>query len=253
MPDRDLDILVPRDPELEKDPRQRLEKREAERAARLEAVTERMRTLEAARPPAGYIQVRTADLPSRYAEQVEAARQKTDAPGDTIEAIERVTARMADARRRFAEMKEINAVLRRHKAEGEQAQADALVARGVDEALVLQLVECDGDGRQGFGDLGVYQRGIRNTEARLTVLLVQAGVVRSESEVYDPDGTVTINENTEADRMEIMFPAKPDRATRKRLREHGFRPSRTTEGLWESPVTDSARAAIADSFWKGSD
>jgi hypothetical protein len=51
-----------------------------------------------------------------------------------------------------------------------------------------------------------------------------------------------IIENPEIDRLQIVFPGKPDEETRKSLKSYGFRWS-PSEGAWQRQLSNSARYA----------
>jgi len=70
-----------------------------------------------------------------YEHRAQAARENRVVSSDDPEALDKLTARLEAARRQHEEMKEVNAVLRRTKAEGLEAQAAALTARGMDLML----------------------------------------------------------------------------------------------------------------------
>lgn len=248
------DPLPEKDPVIEKSPLQLRQELKAEREEARQADIQRLVSIEAARPPQGYIQVHQPALPTRYAEQVTLSKQKTDVPESTLRAIEMTTARLQHAMARFAEKTEINAILRRAKAKGEKAQVDALREKGLPDELASQLAEEDSDGQQGFPDISTYRHKIRHLKARLSVLLSKAGCTEDTTPKAGlQDSGVKISEDPATGRLEVLLPAEPDPETRKWLTRHGFRPSESTSQLWTAPLTDKARSAITDDTGKRSD
>jgi len=64
----------------------------------------------------------------------------------------------------------------------------------------------------------------------------------------EPDGAegrIILRENVEANRLQLLFPGKPDEETRKRLKRHGFRWA-PSEGAWQRQLTNAARYAAQE-------
>lgn len=80
---------------------------------------------------------------------------------------------------------------------------------------------------------------IRATKARIERLKAAAGAVTKKIET---NLGFEIIENAEANRVQIIFPGKPDEATRKVLKENGFRWA-PSEGAWQRLLNNASRWA----------
>ncbi len=185
-----------------------------------------------------------------YEDRAQAARENRAVSSDDPEALDKLTARLEAARREHEEMKEVNAILRRTKAEGLEAQAAALTARGMDLMLAWRLVKPDFMGRQGYPFLANHSAKIKRLQDRITELQAAAEAESTETEITAPDpdgaeGRIILRENVEANRLQLLFPGKPDEETRKRLKRHGFRWA-PSEGAWQRQLTNAARYAAQE-------
>lgn len=126
----------------------------------------------------------------------------------------------------------------RSKATAEQ-KIDQLIELGVSADQAHQLIhQPDYLGRYGFAD---YQ--LTNNGAEIRRLLKQAEAEDAKSATptssQDYENGIQIVDNAEADRLQILFPGKPDEATRTALKSHGFRWS-PTEGAWQRQRSNQA-------------
>ena len=124
-----------------------------------------------------------------------------------------------------------------------KATAEAKIARmgelGLSPARAAELLKPDFAGRYGFAD---YQ--LTNNGAEIRRLLKQAEAedakdARPTADVLQTDDGIRVVDNAEADRVQIVFPGKPDDATRTALKARGFRWS-PTEGAWQRQRTNAA-------------
>lgn len=180
-----------------------------------------------------------------YDERAQAARENRAVSSDDPEALDKLTSRLEAARRDHEAMKHANAVLRKHKASDRETQVAALVAIGVDETEAWKLTKPDWMGRVGYPFLSNHHAKIKRLEQRIAEL--QAA--ETEETVERQVGAVTVVENADENRMQLIFPAKPDEETRQRLKRHGFRWS-PTQGAWQRQLNNSARYA-ADQVLQG--
>ncbi len=80
---------------------------------------------------------------------------------------------------------------------------------------------------------------IRSTKARIEQLQRELG---AESKTTETNIGITVIENVEANRVQILFPGKPDEATRSMLKSLGFKWS-PSEGAWQRLLNNAARYA----------
>jgi hypothetical protein len=80
---------------------------------------------------------------------------------------------------------------------------------------------------------------IRSTKARIEQLKRAAQV---ETKTIETNVGVTVIENAEANRVQIIFPGKPDEATRTMLKSYGFKWA-PSEGAWQRLLNNAARWA----------
>ena len=77
---------------------------------------------------------------------------------------------------------------------------------------------------------------IRRIEQRIEVLKRNA---TRETKSEDYQGVVTLVENAEANRVQLVFPGKPSAEVRAKLKSNGFRWS-PSEGAWQRQLNNSA-------------
>lgn len=152
-------------------------------------------------------------------------------------AIERLTAEIAQAEAVQARMKQANAAIRRTKKAGPGAQVAALVALGFTEGRAAQLLKPDFCGRIGFADFELTNNSanIRRMKERLEK--IGAAKARPDTEAQGKHAHIAL---CPADnRIRLTFPGKPDAATRDTLKGAGFRWTPSL-GVWQSYVNQRA-------------
>lgn len=104
------------------------------------------------------------------------------------------------------------------------------------------LLEPDFAGRIGFADYQLQNNGaeVRRIKARIEQLKANAGREASEQQI----GEIKIVENVELNRLQIIFPGKPDAQVRAKLKSAGFRWA-PSEGAWQRHLSNAAR------YWAG--
>lgn len=152
-----------------------------------------------------------------------AMRQNTAIFSDDPQASEKISDKVAQLEERQARMRQANALLRK----GDDA---GLLAMGFTEGGIASLKRPDFCGRTGFADYQLTNNNanIRRLRQRLTTLEAHAQDETSESII----GETRIIDNVEANRVQILFPAKPSPETRTALKAHGFRWA-PSEGAWQ--------------------
>lgn len=134
------------------------------------------------------------------------------------------------------QMKAANAAIRLHKAEGEQAQVDALVELGFSEAVAAKLIVPDSCGRIGFPDYALKNNNanIRRLKARIPRVLAAQSIYQKIEKIGE------IEYREEDARVWLIFPGKPAEEIRSELRSHGFKWS-PTRGAWVRQLSEAAR------------
>ena len=82
---------------------------------------------------------------------------------------------------------------------------------------------------------------MKNVRDRIKRLEAHAEDVTTEKEI----GDIRVVDNVEDNRVQVFFPGKPDEATRKTLKSHGFRWSPSV-GCWQAYRNNSARWALQE-------
>lgn len=160
---------------------------------------------------------------------------------DDPEAVIKLRAKLAGLESAQEKMKAANAVIR--KAKGSAAAIPALVALGFSEAKAANLLEADFCGRVGFPSYAISNNGaeIRRCQERIKVL--EANAQRAPAPVVEVGG-VQMVENVEENRLQLIFPGKPEAAMRAQLKGHGFRWA-PSAGAWQRQLSNAARYAAS--------
>lgn len=171
-------------------------------------------------------------------------------PGDAIrannpDAPELIREKIAKLQKRHEVMKAANKALRSVRSGDELEMAQAVMdATGWSRALAAQSVKLDCMGRRGFADyeLTGALREIKRLEGRLAS--IERNRARGEIEAaHDTrEGTVRVVENPTAARLQLVFPGKPEAATREILKRNGFRWA-PSEGAWQRHLNEGGRYA----------
>lgn len=152
------------------------------------------------------------------------------------EAVDKITARVAELEADQARMKAANAAIRKHKKAGREAQVAALVALGYSETVAGKLIEPDCCGRIGFPDYALQNNNANIRRLKARIPRVQA--VQQAEEKVEQIGAVEYRE--EDGRVQLVFPGKPAAEVRAKLRSHGFKWS-PTRGAWVRQLSEAAR------------
>lgn len=158
---------------------------------------------------------------------------------------------LATRETRQAMMRAVNAQIRKARlGEGDgEALAAWCQAAGypINAATATRLLEPPAWGQRGFAD---YQ--LRNNNAEIRRLQGRVAQVRAKLERIDTAelaaakveeiAGVQIREDVADDRLRLIFPDKPDAATRAALKGRGFRWS-PMAGAWQRQLTQAARDA----------
>ncbi len=158
---------------------------------------------------------------------------------DDPDAPDKLRERLEELEKKQAHMKEVNKALRK----GDDA---ALAAMGLSAEAVAKLKEPDFAGRTGYPDYALTNNGanLRRLRKRLARLERHA----DDETTSETVGKVEIRDNAEINRVQIIFPGKPDEGVRRQLKASGFRWARS-EGAWQrhrsAGTLHQARAIVA--------
>jgi len=177
------------------------------------------------------------DLKMRAAAAADNDAISSDAP----DAVDLMRAKIAEMEKEQETWKKINAALRRK-------DDTALVALGLKEATIAKLKEPDCCGRTGIPDYKLKNNNanIRRCKQRLAYLeaIAQRAAAAEESGAEpvttEYTGDVKVVENAVENRLQILFPGKPDLKVRDALKSHGFRWAPTC-GAWQRQLHNNAR------------
>jgi hypothetical protein len=110
----------------------------------------------------------------------------------------------------------------------------------VSDLAAAAMLKPDCVGRIGFADYQLSNNGanIKRMKDRLEILKRNQN---RETKAREVDG-VQVIENADENRLQLIFPGKPDQGTRDRLKAHGFRWS-PMAGAWQRQLNNAARYA----------
>ena len=158
-----------------------------------------------------------------YKEKAKTAESNTAISGDDPEAIAKLTDKIAKAEELQAIMRTFNKLLKNKDNEG-------MLALGFKQSEIDTLSKPDFCGRVGFPSYKLTNNNtnIHRMKQRLKCLQVHSNDTTTKKII----GDISIIDNVELNRLQIIFPCKPDDNMRKALKSSGFRwcPS---EGAWQ--------------------
>ena len=177
-----------------------------------------------------------AEYYQRKAEGVGRAGISSDDP----EAVTKLKEKIARAESCQQSMKDANVVIRKApKNEITDEKVSELVNMGYSLANATTLFKPDFCGRVGFASYALQNNSANISRMKKRIAeLASAPTETTEKQV----GDVTIIENTEENRLQLIFPGKPADHIRKCLKSHGFRWSRYN-GAWQRHLNGNARYA----------
>jgi hypothetical protein len=163
---------------------------------------------------------------------------------DRSDAVEALQQKIDDARKMQDAMKLVNGIVRTKASDAEKI-AQIMERTGLSEKTARKALEPDFVGRRGFPDYEIKNNlaNIKRMEARITEIGQNKARPVGAAEF---DGG-RIEENADANRIQVIFDAKPDEATRERLKANGFRWA-PSQGAWQRQRNDNGRAAVERLF-----
>lgn len=194
--------------------------------------------------------------PARAVKRARGAMKEAIGTGGLIAAeLADLRQRLAARERKHAMMKAANAIIRRAKLTGAEGDAqklvDQLAAEGHPFSLAHArvLLEPDCMGGRGFARFGLANNSaeIRRLTDRVAQVERKAAACEAVETGEASNATRTVGdceivENRAEDRLQLIFPGKPDATVRGALKSNGFRWS-PRNGAWQRQLTNSARAA----------
>lgn len=173
--------------------------------------------------------------------RAESAAKNRAISADDPDAPEKLRAKLANLEKTQATMKAANRIVQsKPKNERTDAKMAELEAMGFSAGRAAQLFEPDFCGRVGFAgyELTNNNANIRRLRERLTELEASAGAETRETQ---HDG-FTVREDADLNRVQILFPGKPDEGTRALLKSRGFRWA-PSEGAWQRQLNAAGKYA----------
>ena len=154
---------------------------------------------------------------------------------DDVNAIEKLQEKIAKLEKLQTDMKTANAILRKKKLTDVE-KVEQLIKAGFSTTAAHELLQPDFCGRIGFSyHLTNNNATIRTAKQRLEHIekLATKAAETPKEELETEINGIKIIDNLEAQRLQIIFPGKPDADVRTKLKKNGFRWS-PTHGAWQS-------------------
>lgn len=170
------------------------------------------------------------DKAAYYTRKAASAESNNSISSDDPEATTKLKEKIANAEESQQKMRDFNKCLRKK----DNAGMLALVGS---QAMVDVLSKPDFCNRVGFADYQLINNNgnIRRMKQRLALLERHSSDTTTET----TKGDITIIENVDINRIQILFPGKPSEDIRHRLKARGFRWS-PTEGAWQRQRSNGA-------------
>lgn len=165
---------------------------------------------------------------------------------DDPAAIERLEDKIEQLERIQATMREANKIVR-SKATHEEKIVELQELEGISELNADRLLVPDFCGRLGFADYALTNNGanIRRLKGRIEELKQREANKPPEGSApveRETESGITYRENTDINRVQLLFPGKPADSVRYTLKQHGFRWS-PTEGAWQRQLNPAGQWA----------
>ena len=160
------------------------------------------------------------------------AAKNTAIFSDDPDAAEKIEAKIARLEQRQVMMRQANKLVRKQDRAG-------LLEMGYTEGAITRLFDPDFCGRIGYADYQLTNNGANIRRLRERIKAIESEAARPEAAPVEIGG-VRIEENKDANRLQIFFPGKPSAEVRADLKARGFRWA-PTEGAWQRQLNNSAR------------
>lgn len=203
------------------------------------------RTIEKARRAmeATIAESKRADELRARAEAVGTAGVSSDDP----KAIAKLTAQLEKAERNQEQMKAANKIIRKWSAKGVTHETtgpdfDSLAAELAAIGPAFTPANVRGLITPSMGCIGFASFSLTNNNANIARLKKRIAALAAsatrETKRHDFQGVCEVIENAEANRVQIIFPGKPDADTRATLKSHGFRWA-PSENAWQRQLNNA--------------
>jgi hypothetical protein len=157
---------------------------------------------------------------------------------DDPDAIAKLSAELASLQSNQDRMKAANKAIRASTVP--EKQIAGLVALGFTESQATGLLTKDFCGRIGFPNYSLTNNNANINRIKKRIAELEQRRTRATVEKVDEDAGFTYREDTEDNRVHIVFPDKPDEATRAVLRSYGFKWSPSRPGKpWVRQLTNA--------------
>lgn len=140
-----------------------------------------------------------------------------------------------DAEKYHAAMLETNRIVRDKSLTYEQRR-EKVAALGLGDRKVAEVLKPDYMGRTGFPDYSLQNNRANIRRMQDRVGTIETSRAKEAREATFEGGKVV--ENKDANRVQILYDAKPDEATRSKLKSRGFRWS-PSEGAWQRQANEA--------------
>jgi len=167
---------------------------------------------------------------------------------DDVDAIEQLQVKVEKLEESQELMKAANKIVKSKKMLDSEKVVE-LVKLGLTETSALKLLSPDFCGRYGFASCSLTNnnatiRAAKQRIAHLQKIAEQAATTPAEDLTTEING-IQIIDNLEAQRLQIIFPGKPDADTRTELKKNGFRWA-PSNGAWQSYRSPQAQKKAED-------
>lgn len=166
---------------------------------------------------------------------------------DDPDAIAKLTDQLEKAEKTQELMKAANKIIRKwlkkgvtHESNGPDFDAFAAELAALGDAFTPQNAR--GLITPSMGSVGFASFSLSNNSANMTRIKKRIAVLKAaaqrETKAHDFQGVCQVIENAEANRVQIIFPGKPDASTRDVLKSNGFRWA-PSENAWQRQLNNS--------------
>ena len=140
---------------------------------------------------------------------------------DDPNALDKLKAKLEELDQWQGTMKEVNKTLKKHKTA--EAQIVALMDEfNMDLGNASKLTRPDFANRIGFPGYKLTNNNANMKRIKDRIATLQR-LAKVEDAEFELPGNVTLRINTDANRLQILFPGKPDYAVRSELKGYGFK------------------------------
>ena len=156
---------------------------------------------------------------------------------------------LAKREKKHEGMKEVNAIIRKAPKNGQTAEKlDALVAMGFSNDEIIELFKPSCFGTYGFESFELTNSNARIKSTRQRVQELEQRET-TETKAIERKSGIEIIQNSEENRLQVIFPGKPSAEIRTLLKRNGFRwsPRNTAwQRQWTSNAVDALKRILPE-------